>query len=95
MRIASAVLIDLGPSTDQVFLVLFGTGIRNRGALSMVSAMIGGAESQVSFAGAQGALVGLDQVNLLIPRGLIGKGEVNVALTVEGRAVNLVRVSIR
>jgi uncharacterized protein (TIGR03437 family) len=90
-----SVPIDLGPATDQVFLVLFGTGIRNRSALSTVNARIGGVESQVAFAGAQGALFGLDQVNLLIPRSLIGKGEVNVALAVEGRAVNLVRANLR
>lgn len=45
--------IDLGPSTDQVFLVLFGTGFRFRSSLAAVSATIGGANSEVLFAGDQ------------------------------------------
>jgi uncharacterized protein (TIGR03437 family) len=87
--------IDLGPATDQVFLVLFGTGIRFRSALSNVTATIGGVNSEVLFAGAQGALVGLDQINLRISRNLIGRGEVDVALVVDGRPANLLRVNIR
>ncbi|MGH9839997.1 MAG: hypothetical protein ACREEM_14530, partial [Blastocatellia bacterium] len=87
--------IDLGPATDQVFLVLFGTGIRFRSALSNVSATIGGSGSEVLFAGAQGTLVGLDQINLRIPRSLIGRGEVDVALIADGKAANTLRVNVR
>lgn len=87
-----SVSIDLGPSTDQVFLILYGTGIRYR---SNLTAQIGGMAAQVSFAGAQGSLVGLDQVNVLLPRSLIGRGEVDVVLTVDGKAANTVKVSIK
>ncbi len=90
-----AVPIDLGSETDQVFLLLFGTGIRLRSALSGVSTRIGGADAQVVFAGAQGEFVGLDQVNARLPRSLIGRGEVDILLTVDGQAANLARVSIR
>jgi uncharacterized protein (TIGR03437 family) len=45
--------------------------------------------------GAQGSLVGLDQINVLIPRSLIGRGEVDVMLTVDGKAANTVRVAIK
>ena len=44
---SSLVPIDLGPSTDQVFLVLYGTGIRFRSSLTNVSATIGGLASEV------------------------------------------------
>lgn len=85
--------IDLGPATDQVFLVLYGTGIRFRNTLP--SCTVGGANMQVSFAGAQGALVGVDQVNVRLDRSLIGRGAVNVLLSVDGIATNVVSVSIR
>jgi uncharacterized protein (TIGR03437 family) len=87
--------IDLGPETDQVFLVLFGTGIRNRTALSAVRVTIGGADAEVLFAGPQGGFEGLDQVNARIPRSLIGRGEVDVVVTVDGRTANTVRVNIK
>ena len=47
------------------------------------------------FAGAQGNLVGLDQLNLRLPRALAGRGEAEIALTVDGIAANVVRVSIK
>ncbi|MGH9837931.1 MAG: peptidoglycan DD-metalloendopeptidase family protein [Blastocatellia bacterium] len=90
-----AVPIDLGPATDQVFLILYGTGIRFRGSLSGVTLAIGGANADVQYAGAQGALVGLDQVNALLPRSLIGRDEVDVVLKVDGQMSNTVKVSFK
>jgi uncharacterized protein (TIGR03437 family) len=87
--------IDLGPTGEQVFLILYGTGFRYRSALSAATAKIGGVDAQVLFAGAQGSLVGLDQVNALIPRSLIGRGEVDVVLTIDGQATNTVRINVR
>ncbi len=87
--------IDLGPETDQVFLLLFGTGFRFRSALSAVTARIGGMDAQVTFAGAQTGLVGLDQCNLRLPRSLAGRGDVEIVLTVDGKTANRVRVTIR
>jgi uncharacterized protein (TIGR03437 family) len=90
--------IDFGPDTgetsDQLFVVLFGTGLRARSSLSNVTATIGGVEAQVVFAGAQNDLAGLDQANVRIPRSLIGRGEVEIALTVDGRKANPVRIAI-
>ena len=51
--------------------------------------------AEVLFAGAQGGLVGLDQCNLRLPPSLAGRGEVDVALSVEGKASNTVKVRIR
>lgn len=86
--------IDLGPTTDQVFLILYGTGFRNRRDLSVVSATIGGVATEVSFAGAQGGYAGLDQLNIRIPRSLSG-GEFDVAVSVDGKASNVVRVALK
>ncbi|MEP7340054.1 MAG: PQQ-dependent sugar dehydrogenase [Acidobacteriota bacterium] len=90
-----AVPIDLGATDDQVFLVLFGTGFRFRSALTAATATIGGTNAEVTFAGAQGSFVGLDQANVRIPRSLAGRGEADVALTVDGQMSNVVRVNIK
>ncbi|HMY75628.1 MAG TPA: PQQ-dependent sugar dehydrogenase, partial [Blastocatellia bacterium] len=87
--------IDLGPEGDQVFLVLFGSGFRFRSALSAVTVTIGGTPAEVTFAGDQGSFAGLDQANVRLPRSLIGRGEVDVVLTVDGQAANTVRVGIK
>ena len=64
--------IDLGPEGDQVFLILFGTGIRF-GSPAGVTAKIGGMTADVLFAGPQGEFVGVDQVNSRLPRSLAGE----------------------
>lgn len=94
-----AVPIDLGPdlgsASDQVYLIFFGTGFRGRSGMSAVSAQLGGSPAQVVFAGAQGDFAGLDQCNLRLPRSLIGRGEVGVALNVDGKTANGVKVWIK
>ena len=87
--------IDLGPATDQVFLVAYGTGWRFRSSLSAVNATIGGLSSEVLFAGAADGFVGLDQCNLRLQRALIGRGEVNVVLNVDNKTANTVTIQIK
>jgi uncharacterized protein (TIGR03437 family) len=87
--------IDLGPETDQVFLVLYGTGIRFRSAINAVTARIGGVDAPVTFADVAPGFIGLDQVNVRLPRQLIGRGDVDIVLTVDGKTTNSVRVTIR
>jgi uncharacterized protein (TIGR03437 family) len=86
--------IDLGPEGEQVYLVLFGTAFRNNTGLP-VSATIGGVNATVQYAGPQGDFVGLDQSNILIPRSTIGRGEVDVILTIGARVSNTVKISIK
>lgn len=83
--------IDFGPSGDQLFLILFGTGFRYRAS---AAASLGGTSVNMLYAG-PGPFVGLDQCNVNLPRSLAGRGEVNVALTIDGRAANTVRVSFK
>jgi uncharacterized protein (TIGR03437 family) len=90
-----SVPIDLGAGSDQVVLLLFGTGIRYRSSLSAVSVNIGGVNAPVLFAGAQGQFTGLDQLNVALPRSLIGRGDVELTLTVDGRVANTLHVNIR
>jgi uncharacterized protein (TIGR03437 family) len=87
--------LDLGPETEQVFLILFGTGIRQRSSLSAVIATIGGAYAEVSFAGASPDFVGLDQINVRVPRSLSGRGEIDVLLTVEAQMASAARINIK
>lgn len=87
--------IELGPETDQVFLILFGTGLRQRAALDRIMARIGDIEVPVLYAGAQGSFVGQDQINLPLPRSLAGRGELLVTMTIEGMITNPVSINVR
>lgn len=88
------VAIDLGPETDEVYLILFGTGWRGGGANSSVKVRIDGEEVPVLYAGGQGEFVGLDQLNVRLPRQLTRRGEVALTLEVDGLIANPVRISI-
>jgi uncharacterized protein (TIGR03437 family) len=83
--------IDL--KTGQVFLILFGTGIRNHA--TAVTATIGSTTVPTAFAGAQGSFLGEDQVNIQLPASLAGAGLVNVALNVDGQTSNSVQIQIK
>ncbi len=86
--------IELGAPSTQVFLVLFGTGIRGRSSLAGVTVTAGGVPLAVEYAGAQGTYPGLDQVNVLLDPSLAGRGQVVLQLTVDGAAANPVVVNV-
>ena len=86
--------IDPGTDTDQVYLILFGTGIRNANSLG-VTVKIQGLNAMVTYAGPQGYFPGLDQVNVLLPRALAGSGSAGIVLTADHITANTVHVSIR
>jgi uncharacterized protein (TIGR03437 family) len=88
-----AIPVDLGPDGEQVFLVAFGTGFR-AAPQSMLSATIGGTPSPFVVAAAAPGFDGLDQVNILIPRSLLGRKLVNVLFTAAGKTANPVQVNI-
>ena len=86
--------IEAGSAQRPNYLVLFGTGLRKRSSLSNVQVRIGGIVSQLDYAGLQKDYVGLDQLNVVIPTGARGSGEVDLILTVDGKQANKVRVNI-
>jgi uncharacterized protein (TIGR03437 family) len=90
----AAVPIDMGSATDDVILVLFGTGIRGGATPPVTTATIGGVPAEVLYSGAQPTLPGLDQVNVRLPRALAGSGQVGIVLTVDGRQSNTVTVLV-
>jgi uncharacterized protein (TIGR03437 family) len=74
------------------YLVLYGTGFR-RAPYDTVKVTIGGVNAPVHYAGAQPNFVGLDQLNTQVPAGL--SGVVDLVLTVNGRAANVVKVRVK
>lgn len=86
--------IDLGPDTDVVVLLVFGTGFR-AATQSEVSAMVGGTASAFVATAPVSGFEGLDQANILIPRSLIGRGLVDVVFTANGKTANTVQINIK
>ena len=87
--------INLGNATDQVYLTLYGTGLRFRPSLDSVSVTIGGVSVPVLYAGDALYYDAVDIVNVLLPQELRGRGNVDIVLTVNGQAANIVRVTIQ
>jgi uncharacterized protein (TIGR03437 family) len=88
--------IDLGPDTDQVILLLFGTGFRGFSALGALSCTFGGTNVPILGAAAVSGLEGLDQVNVgPVPRSLIGRGNVDVVFRTDNKTANTVTLNIK
>src|SRR5262249_34351576 len=85
--------VSLGGPSDTAYLVLYGTGIRHYNQKPVAS--VGDQPIPVAFAGAQATFPGLDQVNLILPRSLIGAGTVDVSLTVDGVVSNTVLLAFQ
>ena len=92
---ATSLPLDLGAAGDQLFVLLFGTGLRNG---NQATATAGG-ESVPVLGGkplAHSVFPGLDQANIgPMPLALAGRGEINVILTVDGQVANTVVVNIQ
>lgn len=84
-------IIVSDPAVTSV-LQLFATGLRKA---QTVTVKVGGLDAQVLYAGTQGEFLGLDQINVLLPRSLIGRGLVDVVVTADGVVANRVQVSIQ
>ena len=81
--------LDLGGAGETCYLVLFGTGWRQVDGPGNVSARIGATEVPVLFVGPQESFVGLDQLNLALPRGLANQGSVRLILKADGLLANV------
>jgi uncharacterized protein (TIGR03437 family) len=88
-----AVPINLGSPSEQVFLLLFATGIR-AAQQSQVMLQIGGMTLTPAYAGPQGTFDGLDQINVKLPSTLKGSGDVIVQVTAAGKKANPVHITI-
>lgn len=85
--------VKLSAGGPEVYLVLYGTGIRGVPAANL-TATVGGVGVPIAYAGPQGQYPGVDQVNLgPLPASLAGKGEVSVVVSAgrfKSNAVTLV-----
>src|SRR5215813_925101 len=87
--------IDLGPDGDIVFLIAFGTGISGLSSLAGASATIGGTNAPIGAVIAAPGFEGLTQINIFIPRSLIGRGLVDVVFTADTKQANTVQLKIK
>lgn len=104
--------IDLGPDSDRIILALFGTGWRGVGAPSNVTVELkpvidDGTPDQIRrpevlYAGEQPTVVGLDQINIELPRNLAGKGEIEISVKMKAQpdvgfayTLNTVRIAVK
>jgi uncharacterized protein (TIGR03437 family) len=94
-RLFEPIPLQFGPASDQVFLVLYGTGVRGRNALSAVRVRIGDLLLTPTYAQEAPGFFGLDQINVELPRSLEGRGLVNVQLEVEGILSNRIQLSFQ
>jgi uncharacterized protein (TIGR03437 family) len=79
-----------------VYLELFATGLRGHStASSSVTVTAGGVGLPVSYANSQPVFAGEDQIDVLLPRSLAGKGDVTIQVTVDGQAANPGHVTIK
>ena len=78
-----------------MFLVLYGTGLRNRSALATVKVQIGGSVQPALYAGAQMQYPGLDPVNVQLPQSLANAGMVNVVVTLDGITANTLSIVVQ
>jgi uncharacterized protein (TIGR03437 family) len=84
--------LSLGGSTDTLYIELYGTGIRSAAS---VQCFVAGQSVPVLYAGPVAAYVGLDQVNISIPKSLAGSGDVRVYVIADGVASNVVGLKIQ
>lgn len=88
--------IDLGTEAETIVLALFGTGWRYYpSTLLYVEVKIGGVNCPVEYLGRQPIIEGLDQLNVRLPRSLIGKGDVPVEVRVGDLPANVVQLKIK
>ncbi len=85
--------LNLGACT-QTILLLFGTGFDTATAVT-AKVSIGGVPAAVQYAGPQGTFPGLNQINLVIPQSLAGKGSVPVVLNIGTQSSNTATITLQ
>jgi len=76
-------------------LVLYGTGIENRAALSQVTVTVAGQTLPAFYAGPTPGYPGVDQVYVALPSSLAGSGTVYVTVSIAGTTSNQVTLDLQ
>jgi len=85
--------LNVAAATEQIYVQLYGTGIRNA---KNVSVTVANVSVPVLYHAAAPGFEGLDQVNIgPLPTGLAGQGSVNIVLTADGQTANPVNLTIQ
>jgi len=84
--------LNVGNSTESLYVELYGTGIRGA---TTVQCFVAGESVPVLYAGPVASYAGLDQVNISIPKNLAGSGDVRVYLLADGVFSNVVGLTIQ
>jgi uncharacterized protein (TIGR03437 family) len=89
-----AVPVDRSSPDDELYLVLYATGIRNHSA--PVTVTINGQVCASEYAGPHPTYPGLDQVNVRLPdAGAFDSGPASVTLTTDGIVSNTVNILLQ
>jgi uncharacterized protein (TIGR03437 family) len=92
-RVFVADPVDLGAQGDEVYLLLFGSGLRSARA---VTAVLAGSSIPVLGFSAQAETAGLDQVNIgPVPVSLAGRADAEIQITADGVRSNSVTAAFR
>jgi uncharacterized protein (TIGR03437 family) len=89
----NALPIDRSSPDDEVYLVLYATGIRNHSA--PVTVTINGQVCATQYAGSHPTYPGLDQVNVRLPAGAFDAGTATVEITADDIVSNTVNVLLQ
>jgi uncharacterized protein (TIGR03437 family) len=84
--------LNVGDTTETLYVELYGTGIRGA---STVQCFVAGETVPTYYAGPVAAFAGLDQVNIAIPKSLAGSGDVRVYFVADGVASNAVGLTLQ
>jgi uncharacterized protein (TIGR03437 family) len=94
--------IDLGPEGERVFLVLFVSGTlhatdsnNDANFAESFTVVAGGQSINPIYSGPQGQFIGLDQINVELPRTLIGRGRLSLVVGANGfNSSNITEIEI-
>ncbi len=87
--------IDFNPALEDVYVELYGTGLRYRSSQANVSVEIGGVTIPVEYASIAPGFTGLDQVNLKLPPSIDNRGEVDLTVIVDGQRTKTLKINIK
>lgn len=87
--------IDFAPTTEDVFVELYGTGLRYRTSQGNVSVEIGDITIPVEYADVAPGFYGLDQVNIKLPASLDNRGETDLTVIVDGQRTKTLKINIK
>ncbi|MBK5292303.1 MAG: cellulase family glycosylhydrolase [Acidobacteriia bacterium] len=94
-RITELATVPVDLSLGETVVSLFGTGWRGAEGASPVEVTIGALPAAVLYSGPQPEFPGLDQMNVRIPPGLAGRGQVEIVVKADGRQANPVQLLVR